>query len=68
MGDVIDIGDRRIAAILRLLAVQPGEALDVLLSKLALGIEWCYLGTLFANLGDELSRRLSVEISVNRPG
>ena len=67
-GDVIDIGDRRLAAILRLLAVQSGEALDLFLGEIALGIERRHLGAFLANLDGKLLRRAAVEISVNEPG
>ena len=66
--DVIDIGDRSIAAVLRLLAVQAGKALDLFNGQLTFGIERCYLGAFLANLGGKLSRCLAVEISVNEPG
>jgi hypothetical protein len=65
--NVIDIGNRSIAAVLRLLAVQPGKALDLFLGEIALRIERRYLGALLANLGGELLRRMAIKISVNEP-
>ena len=66
--NVIDIGDRGIGAMLRLLAVQPGDSLDLFHGQLALGIERRYLSALLADLGGELLRCPAIEISVNEPG
>ena len=67
-GDMFDIGGRGVATILRLLAVQSGEALNLFHGELALGIERCHLGAFLANLDGKLLRRAAVEISVNEPG
>ena len=66
--DVIDIGHRRITAVLRLLAFKLGKTLDFSLGKLALGVERRHLGTFRANLGGQLSRCWAIEIGVNEPG
>jgi hypothetical protein len=65
---MVDIGDRRLATVLRFLAVQPSEALDFFHGKLSLGIERCYLIALLAKLGGELLSRLTIETGVNEPG
>ncbi|MBL8895086.1 MAG: hypothetical protein JNJ53_10820 [Rhizobiales bacterium] len=67
-GDVIDIRDRRVTAILRLLPVKPSKPLNLFHGEFALWIERRYLGTLLVDLGGKLLRRLAIEISVNEPG
>jgi hypothetical protein len=67
-GDVIDIGDCGVTAVLRFLAVQPGKVLDFFLAEIALGIERRNLSALLAKLGGKLPGSLAIEVSVNEPG